>query len=90
MTQPGAPDPADKAPAEGEPDTQRPQDQGQGTGTDTADRQEPAEGGRDESPDGAQQGAAPALNPDGSAQADHPTGLTQADVGRHGERVQPQ
>lgn len=85
MTQPGAPDPADKAPAEGEPDTQRPQDQGQGTGRDTADRQEPAEGGRDESPDGAQQ----ALNPDGSAVVDHPTGLTQADVGRGGDRVRP-
>lgn len=42
------PDPADKAPAEGQSRDIPEQDQGQGQGTDTAYTQEPAEGSRDE------------------------------------------
>ncbi|AWN21838.1 hypothetical protein DKM44_00135 [Deinococcus irradiatisoli] len=44
-------DPGDTSPAEGQSQPIPPQDHGQGTGgNDTADRREPAEGGRDEVP----------------------------------------
>jgi len=44
-------DPGDTSPAEGQSQPIPAEDQGEGTGgTDTADRAEPAEGGRDEVP----------------------------------------
>ena len=51
MTDPNRPDPGSESQAEGDRDDIRPQDRGKGPGTDTADREEPAEGGRDESDD---------------------------------------